>query len=435
MQLRDIICSGIQDLKTQRKKNRISFILIFLSIIVYIGVNSTVNGILKGSYDTVNGHSSRILYVKGEGDARKEYEFLVGKYGDDERIQEIYTGMAYLNGMLWEETMDFLGTPSEEMDFSTCYESVFNYDYMGERRMPEYNEIILPRYIYDKGIYDEYTYANGDKLIGKTLTFINDSYRENETEDLERYQMKVIGTYDNISKKYNGNVIFCNNDFMQEMMNILGDRMYQCYQENGEEWMTKEIAQRDMCVFFFIKEGYNIEEVYNDLNVKISKDMKLHKEDDAVFKLTNMQTEVMSYYYYVISMGNIVSFILLCIAVINILISSINEVKDRRWEFALKRAMGYRKQDIVGIFAVEKVCNVLKALVVSIITLFLYTKLISYYNQNMVEFWKRSWIITIDVGNVVVSMILVVMVALMGVIVAGFSIGNIEVAKTLKAGE
>lgn len=434
MKIKDVIQCGIQDLRTQKKKNRTAFILLFFSIIVYVGVNSTVKGIKNGSYSVLNGHATRILYMQGNDDSKEEYKYLKEKCKDDERIKEIYIGMAYYTGMVWHNCFDTLGVYSQDMFFSSCYNSLFDYGYMGEKRLPSYNEIILPRYMYEYGIYDEYTYADGDKLIGDTLVFKNEAYRYGN-ENLEEYKLKVIGTYDNITKKYNNNVIFCNTEFMSDIIDEFNQRKWQIYQENGDMEITKEMVETNLDVYLFIEEGYNINDVWSDLNTEICKDLNIHPDNHMLKYLTYMDPEVEGYYYYIVTIANLVSIVLLCVAIINILISSLSEIKEREWEFALKQAMGYRYIDIVKIFAVEKIMNVLKSLCVAVIILILYSVVITYYNQSMLEYWKRSWVITIDIKIVIVSMVMVVTAALMGVIVSNFSMGRIKIADKLKFGE
>ena len=432
MKFRDVIGCGIIDLRAQRKSNRIAFILIFLSIVIYVGVNSTIHGIINGTINTVSGHDTRILFMNGVGDAEEEYKLIVEKFGDEEYVQEIYTGIANLGSMRWYDTIDFLGQYEQDILVTSSYESLFNYDYKGERRMPEYDEVILPRYIYNMGIYDEYSYANGDELIGKTLTFKNEAFLY-EGEEGEEYKLKVIGTYDNVTKTYHNNMIFVNEEYMTDIMRVHNERMVEYNNKMGGEPMTEDDIIPDKSVFIFIKEGYNINEVWEKMDAIMREE--LNEDDEVIERFCYFDPEVEGFYYYVIAVGNLVSIILLFLAVVNILISSISEVKNRNWEYALKMSMGYSRSDIVKIFAVEKVANALKALGTSLIILFMYAKLLTYYNQNMEVYWKHSWIITVDIKSSLIAMVLIIMAALTGVVVASFSIKKIKVAKTLKAGE
>lgn len=434
MKVVDIIGCGLKDLKAHRKRNRISFGLIFLSVVVYVGVHSTIDGIKNGAYNTVSGHNTRILCMDGTGEAEDEYRYLTEKYKDDERVQEIFKGILYYTGMVWYDTMGVLGEYKQDMFFSTCYESVLNLNYKGENRLPKYDEIILPRYIYEYGIYDEYTCANTDELIGKTLTFRNEAYAYGENE-IQEYELKVIGTYDNITKSVHNYPIFANEEFMVEMLEIEAEREISFYIDMGTQVPESVTGNPDLIVYMFIKEGYNISEIQKEINKYAIEDWNKGKDNTLIYKHTYLDEEVEGFYYYIIGLGNVISSILLLLAIINILISSVNEVKDRRWEFALKVAMGYRTSDIIKIFAVEKVANAVKALLVAGIALFMYTTALTYYNQNILEYWKRSWIITVDVSQVVVSLIVAVIASLMGVVIAKESIIGIKVSNTLKAGE
>ncbi len=431
MRFRDIIGCGIIDLSTQRKSNRIAFVLIFLSIVVYVGVNSTINGIINGTINTVSGHDTRILFMEGIGDAKEEYKLVEEKFGNEEYVQEIYTGVVNLGCMRWYDTFDFFGVNKQDILVSSSYESLFNYDYKGEKHMPEYDEVILPRYMYDIGIYDEYSYANCDELIGKTITLRNEAFLL-EGEEGEEYKLKVIGTYDNITKKYHNNMIFINEEYMMDMMRICAEKMVEYGQMIGADVLESEkIPNKN--VFIFIKEGYNINEVHKKMDMIMREE--LNEDDEVISLLCDFDPEVEGFYYYVIAVGNIVAIIILLLAVVNILISSISEVKARSWEFALRMSMGYRKEDIIKIFTVEKVANALKALVVALVVLVLYTTALTYYNQNMEVYWKRSWIITVDIKSSLIATGLIILAALAGAVTARFTINKIEVAKTLKAGE
>lgn len=425
----DIFKCGIIDLNSQKKKNRISFILIFLSIIIYVGVNSTIDGTVRGINDKLSGHDARILYMYGEGDAEVEYQLLIDKFGDYECVQEIYTGVTNYGAMRWYDVEDFLGVNKQGILISSSYESLLNYDYKGEKRLPEYNEVILPRYMYSMGIYDEFSYANCDELIGETLIFKNEAFYE----ESEEYKLKVIGTYDNLTKMYHNNMIFVNEDFLMDMMWIYGENMVKYHQEIGETWMTDDYAVPDKCVYIFVKEGYNINEICKKMD-SIMKE-EFNDDDQVIYPLCYLDPEVEGVYYYAKAVGNIVSAVLLFLAIINIAISSITEAKNREWEFALKMAMGYRREDIIKIFAVEKVLNVIKALCTAVFILFLYTNALTYYNQNMEEYWKRSWVITVDLKSSLIALVIIVFTALLGVVFAKESINKINISKTLKAGE
>lgn len=427
MKCKDIISSGIQDLKAQRKKNRVSFLLIFLSLIVYIGVNSTMDSIKNGIYDGTKGNKDRFLYVSTSDTWETAYEYTQKKYGDDERVEEIVVGILGMPFFYLQDAEELFGVEEQELSISTFYEPIFDYGYKGEKREPEYDEIILPRYIYDMGIYTDKQYLNCDKLIGETLTF---KYKIWDCGEDVEYKLKVIGTYDNISVAYSDLGIIGNRQFTRDIF----DLQY----TYADEYFIKEYGEiddsfyREYAVLMFIKQGYDIDEVCREMNAAAVDDT-----DDSIHITTHVwhSEDITSYYDYIAMMGTIISFMILIIAVINIIISSISEVKHRKWEFALKMSMGYRRKDIISIFAVEKIVNVLKALGVALVTLLLYSVVLTYYYKNLMEFWKRSYIIKIAAGDVIIGMVLVVMAAMMGVITARFLIGNIKIAETLKSGD
>ena len=126
---------------------------------------------------------------------------------------------------------------------------------------------------------------------------------------------------------------------------------------------------------------------------------------------------------------------LLVVAFFNIVISSMNEVKMRNWEFALKLSMGYTYKDIVFIFFVEKLINMLKSLVVSVSVIAGLSLVATIIFKNFIGRYGSMVNFGLDIKYVLLSMCLVAIAALSGVISSKNSIDSIEVAKVLKSGD
>lgn len=103
--IKDIFLCGLQDLKQQKKSNRISMVLIFLSLVIYIGVNSHVNSINSGIKEVGNRLYGRV--ATGSFIDEKQKEEFMAKYSGDERIREI-TQFAYQKTIEWQDTEEIL---------------------------------------------------------------------------------------------------------------------------------------------------------------------------------------------------------------------------------------------------------------------------------------------------------------------------------------
>ncbi len=429
MNWKDIILCGLQDLKSQRRKNRISFLMIFLSLVSYIGVNSTIDGIDKGMYNSVEGHYNRLLHIwAGDETWLEKYQYICNKYGEDERVDEIVVGAMDFYQLEWTNVQEMFGVDRVRVELCTFYDALLTSNYKGDRRMPENDEIILPRYIYNEGIYDEYTCYNCDELIGETITYVMNPFDTGERV----YEFKVIGTYDNISKvtMYHS---FLNSEVVKGMMDTYYDARNKWIDELIEEYgSVGNTKRKGYEIYMVIKDGYDIDVVCEDIFTEVFEETN---ESVLVSKQLEMSEEVVGYYDYIKVIGNIVAFLFLVVAIINIIISAVSEVKQRGWEFSLKMAMGYTKKDIIRIFSVEKLANAVKALILSVAVLLIYSKVLTYYYQNMEVYWKRSCMITINPLDVVIATILVTLASFMGIITARFLISNINISKSLKKGE
>lgn len=428
---KDILLSGLQDLKTQKKKNRISMMLMFLSLIIYIGVNSTVDSINRNVHDVLNCLEARIATTtESAEDTENVLDTLKEKYGDDKRIKDIFISTDDTS-VEWVNVQDILFVDSQQINFDCFNTQVLEYGYNGERKAPDMDEVIIPKYLYDVGVYDLYTYADGDKLIGETLEF---EYKTYYGDYSEKYRLKVIGTYDNIKARrvdchfyVNGAISIGINDlnylekkgreeeYRKEIEELFGEGA-------GEEYTTEKYGH----VSVYVSENYDMDEMIQE----IAKETGI-----VLMKNVILDEELQGYFQYVVVVGNTVSFMLLIIAMINIIISSISEAKSRKWEFALKMSMGYTKKDVISVFLVEKLANMLRAVLLSLFVLVIYSIIITYAYQNLFEYWKKSYTIILNIENIAIAMGLAVLAGLAGVLAGRIFIREINVAETLKAGE
>lgn len=423
--IKDIFLCGLQDLKQQKKSNRISMVLIFLSLVIYIGVNSHVNSINSGIKEVGNRLYGRV--ATGSFIDEKQKEEFMAKYSGDERIREI-TQFAYQKTIEWQDTEEILYVDKAKVNMWGFFDAVLDYDYKGERKAPDKDEIIMPRYLYDVGIYDTKHCGDGDSLIGKTVKMV---FETSEGHTKKEYEFKVIGTYDNIRARKMECSCFTNmqlliewDKFIYEEEKAAEEEVNQMLIEMGEEPNFEASLSEHTALY--IAEDYNVQNVLEDI----------YDESGVFFnQMIKLDESVQGYFKYVVQVGNLISIMLLCISVINISLSSINEVKHRKWEFALKMSMGYTKNDIVGIFFVEKLVNMIKALLMALFILGLYCVAATYIIRNHMEYWKKDYVIELQPDKLIIAIALVFIAGMIGTIAGRFFIKDINVSEELKSGE
>lgn len=415
----DILKSGIQDLNAHRKNNVIAFVLVFLSIVVYLGINAHYKSMNSEMQKTIDFFEGRILIASSmEENLEEDISYLEEMYGNDERVREIKPFVA-MRTVKWLDTSEVLYTDSADMSLFGIYEAVFDYDYKGEKREPSENEIILPRYLCNIGIYDDKNIGNADELIGKTIKI---EYTSLHRRYCKEYEFTVIGTYNNLEARTSDCMGIVNTQVMLNIKKMEDKEIEEIEEGYGEDY--EKVGMFSV----YVKEGYDVEEFKEEV---------FEKTGGRIIFIRNMylSPSVEGYYKYIIVIGSIVSLMLLFIGIINIIVSSINEVKSRKWEFALKMSMGYTKRDIILTFFVEKFVNLVKALLLAIFTVGLYCIIITYISRNFLEYWKRDYLYIIYPDNMLIALFLVFIAGLIGVLVARLGINEINIAKELKSEE
>lgn len=425
---KDIIKSGYEDFHAQKKRNRISFVLIMMSLLVFVGVNSAVNSIVKCANSTIYYPEARIAmctYMEEDGDVLAQVKEF---FKDDKRVKDVFKTADYTE-MKWQNTQEYFGVDEVQVEIESFCTPILDYVDKNSIKELEYDEVLVPKYIYEFGKYDEHTYYDGKKLVGKTIELV---YCDFGGKEIKTFEVKIVGTYDNIATRIGGDSIFVNQDFLEEVYML----SYGAELSNTEDFKQEMIemgmdpdtyvVNLQRKVGIYISEKYDIDEVLSDI----------HNETGLYFsKSIAVSEETYGFYGYVAFVANLVSFMLLIIAFLNIVISSINEVKARKWEFALKLSMGYTYKDIISIFFVEKVVNMLKSFVVSLVIIAVFSGAATLILHKLLGRYGRILSFGLDVKYVALAIGLVIVAAFSGVISGRNSIKNIEVAEVLKSGD
>ncbi len=426
--LKDILKSGYEDFCSQKKKNRLSFLLMMFSLLIFVGVNSAVNSILKGVNATIYYPEARVATLTYSAEDGDMYEKVKELFKDDDRIEDVFK-MADYTVVDWMNTQEYFGEEQIEIKIESFCTPILEYVEQEDIKRLEYNEILIPKYLYDIGKYDEKSYYDGDKLVGKTIELV---YNDYNGEEMKSFEVEIVGTYDNVATRVGSDSLYANEEFIDDL-NTLSYEAELAYADEYKKDLEEMgmgpdsyVVNVEKKVGIYINKKYDISQVLSDIS-----------EETGIYfsQGITVSDETYSFYGYITFVANIVSFMLLVVAFFNIVISSMNEVKMRNWEFALKLSMGYTYKDIVFIFFVEKLINMLKSLVISVGIIAVISLVATVIFKNFMGRYGSMVNFGLDIKYVLLSMCLVAIAALSGVISSKNSIDSIEVAKVLKSGD
>jgi ABC-type antimicrobial peptide transport system permease subunit len=147
-----------------------------------------------------------------------------------------------------------------------------------------------------------------------------------------------------------------------------------------------------------VPEDTDIYKIYNSLSIpteslylKINKNFPdsifyeleknlLSLESDQDVSLSNMKrlkTDLETAELYLRLFNVFILVLLFLLAFFLLLVFFMNMIRERRWEFAVLRAVGYKLRDIRGIYLLEMGSNVLSALLLGALTGFIFSSLSS----------------------------------------------------------
>ena len=419
MKIINIVSMEIKGLKN---KFIVLFIILTLGMTMFIVISSMKNQVLdylnKGIYKTPFARS----LICDDID-RKEMLLEEPEIEDVVSLFQDYD--IYINSSL-----DKLNDKSNiYMDiYSKAYK---NYIIKG-REIEKADEIIIPSYIGNDNKYYDISELYGEKikLTSKVINFYT-----GEVVDTKTYTFKVVGVVDNFASGL---------DFLideETGKKINDERIY--VPENITEEEKYKIMEEQAEQIGVPVEYLGTPEEYFGNNIKIKKYLVICNSYDDMIKVMNkynydpyMSTD--SGYIKEIDMIffilNGISTIIIIIAIINIIINIINTISKRRWEFALKCAMGYTKKLQSGIIMMEYSTIIIFSLITSSIISKLIMKAFKNILQEkivilrVIEFNPSMRVLAFTVIIAVISMII-------SYLIAYNRICNIDMAKELKKDE
>lgn len=219
---------------------------------------------------------------------------------------------------------------------------------------------IIPKKLYLGDISEtikEEDIIDGEKLLNKeiVINYYKYDYSKNVPTREKTYEkkLKVIGIYDTDENMGDINECYTSFETVSEINNILVEDI-----DNEENYVLAIIDNYD-----------NIENVFKELNNKEYKYFLYSEPNSYLINIINITCQV-------------IALSILVLVVINIIINSIRESKDRTKEIGLLRALGYTKKNIWKIRIVETVIWTIVSFIITCIFTIIIVIILSIIIKN-----------------------------------------------------
>lgn len=264
--------------------------------------------------------------------------------------------------------MEYTDIPSSVGVWSCRYEAIKPYLLTGDCGEPEGYEVIIPKYIVHGGMWSAHVsdgYIDGEKFLGKTIDGKMSCYRGPDGEPAEEpVSLTVIGLYDNIAAGLDDDFLIS-----QDILEALDNRYYaeidsDKYVVDNSFYYTylvtvKEPEQLDLLEAELLETGESFRFYNEEYGFWI--DLKCNRLSPQIDPL--LESLCHAFQFAV----NFIAFLLLVNTVINIVYATEHDIRERRREFGLLKAMGYQDGDIRRLLIKEKARISIAALLVTLL--------------------------------------------------------------------
>lgn len=400
----------------RRKKIAGAGILLFLSLLLFMGVNSGLESMNQSIYNTLETPLGRTIII----DDDKEYsegEKLREKYKDNEDILAVYPYTNAQDGT-WNST-DFnmeVFVRSYNPGFSQYIKSGGEIKEIGE------GEIVIPYYLYGYGDKGKSEYICGDTFLGKTITIqMKNSYNEKE----KKLELKVTGTYDNIAA-VTGNAEVC-------VADNLAVELSEFMMEDCNGGVTEVVEREDGT----IEENYTEIKVpyFSAICFKNRKTAEKYMEQYHTIYCLEIDESLVQYYDYLQLLGNILAIFLMLAALVQLVLSIINELDNRKKELALMQAMGYEKYRIVFMVVTEYAIQTLIAFLLAIIISGIAIQYGNYIIQHYLSMAEHGKHLTLMADKVCIALAVSVLLPSVSGLMVYRNVANMQLVSVLKQGD
>lgn len=346
MKINDYIYLASVNLKRRRKSFVVNVILISISLFILICCLSFSNSLSKAmNRALINNISYRSISAMSNKSIKTEE--LVDMVGSVEHVIKVVPQMKY------ETALEVSALDNENFSGNiTAYggnEEIYPNIIAGRSFYDdEKNVCIVPKkfYLFDMNEYDKEKSIDGESLIGKSIeiTYYSYEYIENSApikKDKYTKTLKVIGVYDQDENMMNVNECYINFSDISDIMDIrLEGNNYSGMDTQG--------------VTAIVDSSLNVNQVVETLESMDLRVIVRSVVNEKLIKIINL-TSIF------------VSSVIMIIAFINITISSIKSIEERRYEIGMLKAIGYNRKNIIGILVIENIIIGIAAFIITII--------------------------------------------------------------------
>ena len=339
-----------KEIKVSARKNTV---VLTISLFLLLVVNNFVGGLNDYvSSCILNYLDNKTLYVG----------YLEGEFDDDEvqsfieEQEEVVECFNYGDGVCLEDIcLAEKGADENKMIYVESYSMEMMKDYIKGGKVEELkdDEIIVGKYasfnlggIAEQNVNTEVT--DMQSYVGKTMSCI---LKDTDSDEiLKEYTFRIAGVYDNI-KAGKPSIFYVSNNVRQEMLELEDQHISAI--DN-----TKDVVISYMTYYQVITEkSSSITELDNKICEKFQGIISLHPvdyPDILVYILTG-----------VILVGDFIIFYILINSISNIIYVTEDNLRKRRREFGILKAIGYKDKDLRNILLKESLISSAKAIVIS----------------------------------------------------------------------
>lgn len=419
--IKTIIRLAIVDERGRKRKNRTFSAFLTLVITFFLLLHSGLESLVNNIQDTINKPYGRTLLTTVTG---TDYEEDVKRL--KEQLKEIDgVGQVVWNGSIFASWLNAESVRSNaaEVTFFPALEVLEEYLVDGTCELSE-GQILVPKYLFQIGAYNEYNYVDGKELIGNTLEF---QMEHRHTGEVVEYEFEVVGTYNNVRSGTGGNA-FCINDI--DMLKLhqsvscgSADELVQQLLEQGFTMEEIGVVEDQYSVGIYVLPGYDMTEVMKNIEMKTGQ---------ILFPFLQYDQTMVNFYTFIIKVCDIIMGMLAVTAFVAFVTLVVQELRERKGEMAMRYAIGYSKAIQYAAFLCEKVILFGWVILTGLIITGVGMAATNYVVQSILPFYFRSYRFAYDVNAIGVVMVAVMLGLGIAAIISLFQISKISIAQTLK---
>lgn len=407
----------------RRKRARAAGILLFLSLLFYVGGECAVQSVCERLEQMDKGLLARSIIIDDDRE-HTVMKQIQEEYSSSDEVGYIYPFVYAQSGSIGE-VRDLPQMEGAGCDIWAYHPGLAEYMVSGKKEQLEKDEILIPQYVYNVGELAKNEYIRGDALVGKEIVIhlVNDF-----NGNIKYYHFRVAGTYDNVELGMEKD-LYVESSVAEDMMEFMMEDI------NSEEQMEALAQEMEG------EEGENIIICETPISYYTAVCLKdRSKVADFISKYGGIrQQEVddafLDYFVYLGFIADVLAVFLFLAAVIQLLLATIHEAQERKHEVALMKSMGYSDRSILFIAGMEYLLHAVRAFGLACIVSAAGIIYGNYAIQHWLDVALHCYHLTIEGRQVIQALLLSMILPVCAVIVTYSKTRNIQMATALKEKE